>query len=70
MITTIRNLVVGGVDTMLREHNSKGFTVKTSRNLRFNNGFVTATQPLVTLANLVASSTAQQVSTPINQVII
>lgn len=64
-----RNLVVGGVNVHLREHGSKGFEVKHTHNLHYNNGFIFGTSPLTTLAALVASGSAVAVANPNNQIL-
>ena len=59
----MKNLVIGGVDIHLREHNQKGFRVKESRNLHFNNGFIRSRGCLKTLDTLVADVSNLQTST-------
>lgn len=66
----VKNLVVGGVDIRVNLHNSKGFPVKLSKNLHFNNGFIFSTSPRMTSVALVASDTAQAVTNPSNQIYI
>jgi hypothetical protein len=58
MIHTIKNLVIGGVDIRLNTHGEKGFRVRTSKNLRYNKGHITAFPALTTLDNLVADEGA------------
>ncbi len=67
MITVRKNLVIGGVDVHVREHNSKGFPVKYSHNLHYNNGFIFGELPKSTLVDLVATSGAQRIIVPNNQ---
>jgi len=54
----MKNLVIGGVDIHLREHNQKGFRVKESRNLHFNNGHIQMRGCLHTFQTLVAAGGA------------
>lgn len=63
-----RNLIIGGMDIRLNEHNTKGFCVKVTKNLRYNLGHVTALAGLVTLATLVPDETPENHDNQINQV--
>lgn len=58
MTTVLKNLVVGGVDIQLKQHNSKGFMVKFAHNLHFNNGFIFGENGKSVMTGLIADEGA------------
>lgn len=50
-----KNIVIGGIDVRLNRHGQKGFRVKFSKNLDFDNGHITAKFPVTSLCTLLPS---------------